>query len=528
MVLANFLSLHVKKSLYMKYLFLLLFLISFKISSQELLFEKEIKLRSTFFTQIDNKSFPILNKTNNETGLFLIDRKEIKSYLFNENYILINTFSTNTPKAKYRILLGNTYKDNNYHLIFTNEKKNRFLKKTINILDKKSRYSELDIKFKKETYLESISYNDKFYIITIKRGKSILYIYEIDGDKYGKVGTIDLSEHQFTKNSKSLNYILTHTTSALRDNVLLKKIDNKNPNSVDITSFANKMYCYDNTIFITLDVFNDLTKIISIDLNSFDYEVKDYHLPNINCELGLRSNSYLLKDNIYQVSGCKNELYFSVSSLNDGTKLKEWHINKNEAISFKNTPFIQLGGAFKKNEKYKELKDTEHFLRKIDDGNIGISAYELNNNIEITIGGYKKMQTKQIISALAISGGIVAGGLLNVNNSNDMNCFYNPTNYCFNNYFYCTNMYNNNSMSYNSSHNFNNAHARSIFFKSLFNENIENIKGEMNENAFDKIWMYVAERNKLSTMTVFKVEKDYILGYYNTKEKKYYLYKFLD
>jgi len=494
----------------MNKIYILIFIISFtNVNSQELLFERNVKLES-FFNKDKKESFPVVNYDSKEIVMFLLDKKEIKSFLFDMNYVLKDSFATTRPKGKYNILLGHTFENNSYNLIFTNENKTRFLVKTINIANKSAEYKELELKIKGEKFLESFSYKNNLYIITIKNSSSILNIYEFNGKALPKIKQIDLSNYKFSKSSRSLSYVLFNNTSAKRENIILNKINNLNPNPIDLSSFANKIYCYNNKIFITLDVYQDFTKIISVDLSNFESNVVDFDFPTVDCkyDLGVNSNSFLLGDNIYQVSGCKNELYFFISNIYSKVKLKEWRVKKDEIIDFKNTPLIQLGGAFNKNKKYKELSETEQILRKMGASNIGVSAYKVNDKLEITIGGFKKMNTKEFIGALAAAGAMTASasssGLMGSNNSN---YYYNTTMYTYQNYSY----------------------ARSVYFKSLLNENLENIKGDINENAFDKIREYNRDHQKeLSTETIFKVNDYYVFGYYNKKEKKYYLLKFED
>ncbi len=496
----------------MNKIYILLFLLSFiGTNSQELLFEREVKLKS-FFNEDKKESFPVVNYDNKSIVMFLLDKEEIKSFLFDMNYILIDSFTTTRPKRKYDILLGHTYENNNYNLIFTNDNKTKFFIKTINIGDKRFKYKELDIKIKKETFLESLSYNNNLYIITIKNSSSILNIYEFKGREISRIEKIDLSNHNFTKASRSLYYALFNSTSARKENIILSKIDNKNPNPIDLSSFENKIYCYNNKIHITLDLYPNFTKLISIGLTNFEANLIDFKFPKVDCDydLGINSNSYLLGDKIYQINGCKNELYFSISDIYSNKKLKEWNVKKNEVINFKNTPLIQLGNAFNKNKKYRELNETEQILRKMGGSNIGVSAYEKNDNLEITIGGYKKMNTKGFLAAIGSAGIVMsagAAGVLVPLGSNNRNYYYNTTMYTYESYSY----------------------ARSVYFKSLLNKNLENITGSINENVFDKIKKYDKEHKKeLSTETLFKVYDYYVLGYYDKKEAKYFLLKFED
>lgn len=493
---------------------ILLFITSIHLNSQELLYERDVKLKA-FFEQEKKESFPVVNYEKNEIVMFLLDKKEIKSFLFDMNYVLKDSFTTSRPKGKFDYLLGYTFDDDKYNLIFTNENKTKFFNKSINIKHKRYGYNELELKLKRENFLESFSYRNNFYFITLKKSSSILSVYEIKGNKISRVKKIDLSGHKFTKSSRSLYYVLYNNKSEKKDVNVLNKIDNKNPNSIDLASNPNKIYCYNNTIHITLDVYDNFTKVISINMEDFKFNVNDYDMAKVDCDhdLGIKSNSYLLEDKIYQVSGCKNELYFSISDINTGKKLKERNVKKDDVIDFKNTPLIQLGGTFNKNKKYRELNETEQILRKIEASRIGVSAYEVNGNLEITIGGYKKMATKELIAigaVVTIGGAVLATGVPSYREAVDPNNHYyysNPTMLSYKSYSY----------------------ARSVYFKSLLNNDFENITDNINDNAFDKVRKHeIDHRKEISSETMFKVNDYFVYGYYNKKKSKYYLLKFKD
>ena len=308
----------------------------FQAHSQDVLLEKEIKLRSDFLSSKKRLSLPIVNSKTNEVGMFLLDRKEIVGYFFDENYGIKDSIVTSRPKKKYSSLLGATYNEDTYHMLFTNDKKNKFLASNINLQTRETTTNEFEIESNKENFLDAINIDNRLFILTIRRGTSKMTLFEFERDQLVKRQDVDLSDHKFSRARKSLNYILTHTTSAVRDNIVLSKVDNQNPNSIDVASYPNKIYAFNNSIYLTLDVYDDFSKVISIDLKSYEYEVKDYQMKEVDCDhdLGVKSNSYLLKDYIFQVSGCENEIYFSISNLESTVKMKEWNVKKDEEIKF--------------------------------------------------------------------------------------------------------------------------------------------------------------------------------------------------
>jgi hypothetical protein len=63
----------------------------------------------------------------------------------------------------------------------------------------------------------------------------------------------------------------------------------------------------------------------------------------------------------------------------------------------------------------------------------------------------------------------------------------------------------------------------------LNSTDFEHLSGEAKRNAFDKIKDFTNSLgSNISSETVFRVEDYYVLGYYNTLDKKYLLLKFTD
>ncbi len=69
---------------------------------------------------------------------------------------------------------------------------------------------------------------------------------------------------------------------------------------------------------------------------------------------------------------------------------------------------------------------------------------------------------------------------------------------------------------------------KSVYFKTLIDINSMNrIEGEVLKNGFEKIKEFEDENKyKIISKTIFKIKDNYIFGYYNKTDKKYYLRSF--
>ncbi len=171
---------------------LILMILSIQIFSQDLLFEKDVMMKSFFKDK--RESLPIVNTDKKEIILFLLDNAEIKGFRFNWNYELIDDFTTEKPINKFNVLLGHSVNNEEYHLFFTNEKKNEFFVKSISISNKKGIGKQMPLDLSEEKFLETISYNNKFYLLSIVKRTSKIKIYVFEGNSISKIEEIDFSE----------------------------------------------------------------------------------------------------------------------------------------------------------------------------------------------------------------------------------------------------------------------------------------------------------------------------------------------
>ncbi len=480
---------------------LILLFLSINIYSQELLFQKEVNLKSILKDK--RESLPIVNTEKNETLLFLLDKSKILGLRFNLDYELIDDYSADKPINRFDVLLGHSVNSKGYHLFFTNKKKDEFFCKTIDISNKNGYGKEISLKLKGERFLESISYNQKFYLVTIEKKSSILNVYVLEGDAISNSHKFDFSAHKFS--NFGLYEVFLDKDKSFDFDLEIQKIDNSNPNSLDLTSKRNKIYFYNNKIYLTVDNSLSNTKVISISLDDFSSQVTFYDHPTIDCGEAylIRSNSFLLGGHLYQIKGCRNELSFHVTDLSTNVILKAYSVKHDEAITFSNTPLIQEKGN---QEKEMELNNTRQLLRKISTSDIGIVARLSQDKIELIIGGIKDVQQGGGGGLVTSSGSTISTPFGKVTTPSTNN--YNSTMYGYSNY----------------------ANTRSVYFKSQFDKvNFNHVSGNVADNAYDKIAKYVANNNEgVTSETIFKVDDYYVFGYYGKWNKVYHLMKFED
>ena len=119
-------------------------------------------------------------------------------------------------------------------------------------------------------------------------------------------------------------------------------------------------------------------------------------------------NSYLLDGRLYFVSATPDRLMIIISDFYNNTVLRSFTVDREDTITFKNTPIIQegLAGSYF-TPGTKELTKTSQLLRKMLAGNAVIAALNDQLGIGLTIGSNKKMIAAPTGGYMPSGGGMV-------------------------------------------------------------------------------------------------------------------------
>ena len=180
-------------------------------------------------------------------------------------------------------------------------------------------------------------------------------------------------------------------------------------------------------------------------------------------------------------------LKFEVKDYQTRELISSYSIEKNEQISFKNTPISIEGSIYR--SKPREIENENRFLRDLSDSEIGVSIYSEGETYVVSIGSFEK---QNIPIPIGIPIPIAQVGFINITG------------------FAYVNIKTSNSTS----------------FKSLFNQQFEHQKGDVIANSFDQIGLYLEsleEKNQLED--VFGANSKPVLGYLD-KDNNYIVVKF--
>ncbi len=473
---------------------ILILLVSVNSFSQERIgyFDNLLKENSSNIKDV----IPIVNAENNDILMFVADAKNVYAYKLNDQFKVIDKLASDKKRRKYKTLIGNSISnENNYTVYLANKYKTTFLAVNFSFDEKKTTAKEFKLKHYDERLVQTVSVNNKFYIISTIKYKDYLFIYSFDKEGNHTRNRVNLKDVPLKLRSGKPALI----SQLLRNNGdKVAKIEENLPNSIEVVGDRTKMYVRDNSAVFTFDQHNEFSQVLTIKLTDFKATLNTFKKAMDDVKKNRKnSNSYINGENIYIVTSNKEKLVLDIINFKSKEILKTHTILKEEPIAFKNSPIIQEGGMYK---NYRELEKTKKFLRKINADKIGVSVRYINNEYLITLGGYSpKPQGGGMMGGFGGFGFPVAA-------FGNVSFFFNPA-----------------LFAYNASTN-----TKSTRIECVFDANFNHKEGEIKENVFDKIQDATTTGSSISGETVFQYKDYFILGSYYSKRKQYTFTKFTD
>lgn len=467
----------------MKKLLNLFILTSFTIiSAQTKLVSHHLELKKPKDSQ------QILNAVNTDTHeVYTIasDKENTTILKFNSALFFSDSLSVKRPDKEYTYMAGfSIEKNQNLYVYWASEELSKIVALQYDF-NSKSILSTIyyTLPSQDESIIATFSENKAFYILSHNDKEQKLQLYTFkNGVK--KENTFDFESFDFvTEKGKSVKL------NTLLQNSPVQLIDSKSFNPLFVCAQKTKLYLTKNKLILTFDQDLKETRLFEIDLASYEMKEKKIVQPELKTK-DPRSNSFIYGNNLYQLKLTDAEMALSVKDLNSDTLIKNYNASANDSIAFKNSPlYSQTGG-----QRPRILKNTKKFLDRLSDSDIGISVYNLNNNLFLTVGGTRSVATTGMI-ALGVAvgvGGIIAGTGADVDGLID------------------------------------NSTVQSNYFESLISSDFQILNRQQGPLAVDLISQFMEEHDEISLESTFAYKNFFILSYYDSKTKEFTMRKFVD
>ncbi|WP_298502879.1 hypothetical protein [uncultured Maribacter sp.] len=491
---------YLKKVLFLSFLFLM---------TSNIHAQKRVAYLSDFLKSKNgyvDKTVSIIHPEKNDLSLFLIDGKRVYGYLMDENLKIKDSLDIEDKARKYKEIIGKSvFFNKDYTLFLTNKLRNKFATVSFSFETGDSEFNELKLDLTNQKFLQTAHYKNALYIITIGNNSSTLYLYKYENNLIPEKKVINLSKKAF-KNVKGKQVFLYDLLIGgqgqftLNDKINLVKIQEDNPNSLEVTSNFSKMYIRDNKVVFTFDENKEYTQIVSVNLDTYESTRRTIEKPlKRTLEKKKRNNTFVYGKNIYTISATSRLVALHAKNYSSGEEYKNHWALVTDSIYFKNSEIVQTGGMYSNYRELKGPKGTKKFIRKINGGNLAISVYKNDTNYTVTYGGIQEINRGGGMMMMPMGMGVP------VANVGAVSFYVNPTAFAFEGY----------------------STSRAVSIKALFDESFNHLNGEIPQNVFDKIKEYRKE-NRVDTKgeTIFKYNGRYVLGFYDSWKRKYELVMF--
>jgi len=414
------------------------------------------------------------------------ENKYTYAYLYDENHNLKKQLKAKKKNRSF-INIGYSVSDEAVRIV---QKDRQGLKYSSVIYDfAADAYSEnfYPINGKGFTYIQSFNKGENTYVYLVKNKSSILKVLTFDIDGRFKSNDIDLT-NQFK--STFLDETTLYDMVNISESETMAKVDPDLPTLIEIASSTNKMYTSNDGFIWTFDGHKNYSFIMQFDTPDSEPTFRKIKQETFGIDnLSITTNSFLDNSNIYQIGSSSKKMGFAIKDFETLEILKTFEVNKEDEITFKNSPIIQSNDTSGNDDRV--LEKTSKLLRKMSSSKNGISIYPYGDGYQVTIGGSRPIYSGGLDISPAgfpsFNGDINSGVIL-----------YSALK----------------------------GKTGSVRIECLFDKEFNHIDKEIEDSTFDLIRDYSFESDNTSANNLFYIKGKLLFGIYYINDKKIIFYQF--
>lgn len=441
-------------------------------------FDLELK-KSSDYHQIHS----VVDNSSGEFFVMASDKDVVTVAKYNKALFYSKSLKSTTDK-NYPLVVGHSFNHlNNLVFYWASKDYRKFKSQTYDFNSLKTDTVLFEIPFKDELLLTSFQQNNRLYFFSYQKKEEKLKLYTLHGNKYDEK-IIDFNSFKLRLNQSKPESIAKYIAS---NSIVI--IDNEQFNPLYTVTAKTKMYALKDKLLITLDYDATQTHAFEIDWNTGEVKEKIFRQPELTSE-EINSNSFYFNDNLYQLKANKNQLTISKHDYNQKEILQEYNVLAKEKIPFANSPLYIQNGTYQP----REIKTSDKFLKRLKNKPLGISVYQTEGDLLVTIGG-----TNSTLS----SDGIVLGTLLTISGI------------MIGEYATFPDMTSNEIM-------------QNVYFECRFDNDFKPKSTPFGPLSIDYISQFLNDNNSINLHNTIKYKDYFILSYYDAKAKQVVLRKFED
>jgi hypothetical protein len=352
------------------------------LSAQEIIHEEQIGWRGS-----DISLSTIPDKNGNSHCLVLVNDDSIRCLQLDQSEKIIGEF--HLPRLNREKVLGGFIKEGKIYLFLDYRYPPSLHNYVLDPATGSITQNLVAFELKKEKVVDRLNAGDHFLYFTINKKTSEFIIYDWHSQE-----EMDTIRYHF-EDEEVWNDI--SVSSGFTRDVNVAKVDEAGDCGEDIAGNPNKIYLRGDTLYLLMNKNRGLTRVYSFNTKTKQVSYRSIIHNKIGenkiDQPGYVDNSFLYDSKLYFVSASSERLAVQVLDFNSGTILKKFITERDDSISFKNTPIIQEGSVpilYVSFSKTRELEKTRQLLRKMVSGNAVVSAIYDSMGIAITIGSYQR------------------------------------------------------------------------------------------------------------------------------------------
>jgi hypothetical protein len=340
-----------------------------------------------------------------------------------------------------------------------------------------------DIPFTDENILASFEQNNQLYFLSYQKKDKQLKLYILRGNRYDEK-ILDFSAFKLNLPGSApaaiAEYLATNP---------IEIIDNDFFTPLFLAVNKIKIYPLKDKLLITLDPFSLQTQAFEIDWNTFAITEKLFSQPTLASGAG-NSNSFYVQEKLYQFKANETQLVLAKHDYQGIEPVISYSVLESEQISFKNSPLYYQNADYQP----QEIKNTQKFLKRLNNKSTGISVYEMQGDLLLTVGGTNNVVSYDgvALGALITIGGLMLGGDVPMPDAGFDEVLQN------------------------------------VYFECRFDTEFKSKNIPFSPLAIDFMSGFLQENSTITLQNTIKYKDYFILTYYDSKAKQIILRKFED
>lgn len=235
-----------------------------------------------------------------------------------------------------------------------------------------------------EKFLECISLNETFYILTATQGKNQLEVHAITNSLITK-NTFNIEMPDFYKKLSSGNHLLNEET---KGSIGIDAMNYSIENNVKSARATKKIYAFETYIYLIFDD-PDYTQLIEIDLekNTAIYKQFDFSLDHGNTSSKKQGNSFLYNQTLFRVTMSLEQMTFTTVNVVTNQSYTTFYATPHNPMNFKNGPITQENST----DKLRIIDDNATYFKKVLAGSLSIAVNLKDSSFIVEIGSYEEI-----------------------------------------------------------------------------------------------------------------------------------------